>query len=353
MAGVSQFLRAGRLLEAVGELRRLQELIYAAIPAQKRVGRGITWVMQRLAGLYQAAAGDRQEVFDAGLELFEHLDGDDLLVGAPLFMLAASGEGRLAGTLPVFERAAAAEEWVVREFAAGAFRSLVRPCQAQVLPWLDGLAQAPDYRLRRFCAETLRPVAANRWLLQQPQVYLPVLQRMFGESHPYPRTSVGNNLSDLSRRQPELVFGLVAELAGRGSLDSSWIAYRACRNLVKKEPQRVLEARGWRPITTRTATTRQGWQRRPEQTAIRTLGGGGPAGTRAVGMRAGHCAMTVRESINPSRTVHSGGVMQQFTGANCRGYGMTSGRNSSRCRLTLPLWRWMVPCSEEFTKSRP
>lgn len=52
---------------------------------------------------------------------------------------------------------------------------------------------------------------------------------------------MGNNLSDLVRRQPELVYALVAELVETGEKNSYWIAYRACRNLVKQDPLRVMD----------------------------------------------------------------------------------------------------------------
>ena len=93
-------------------------------------------------------------------------------------------------------------------------------------------------------SESLRPVTDNRWIHDQPEYSLSVLRLMFAESHSYPRTSVGNNLSDLARRQPELVYGLVQELAASGDRNSYWIAYRACRNLVKKEPDRVMDLLG-------------------------------------------------------------------------------------------------------------
>jgi 3-methyladenine DNA glycosylase AlkC len=51
---------------------------------------------------------------------------------------------------------------------------------------------------------------------------------------------VGNNLSDLARHLPNLVFELVEELVASGDRNSYWIAYRACRNLVKKEPTKVM-----------------------------------------------------------------------------------------------------------------
>ena len=55
---------------------------------------------------------------------------------------------------------------------------------------------------------------------------------------------MGNNLSDLARRLPELVYGLVEELVASGDRHSYWIANRACRNLVKQEPIRVMDLLG-------------------------------------------------------------------------------------------------------------
>jgi 3-methyladenine DNA glycosylase AlkC len=55
---------------------------------------------------------------------------------------------------------------------------------------------------------------------------------------------VGNNLSDLARKNPELVYGIIEELVKAGDKNSCWIAYRACRNLVKEEPARVMDLLG-------------------------------------------------------------------------------------------------------------
>ena len=64
---------------------------------------------------------------------------------------------------------------------------------------------------------------------------------MFTESSAYPRTSVGNNLSDLARKNPDLIYNIVKDLVQNGNKNSYWIAYRACRNLVKKEPIKVMD----------------------------------------------------------------------------------------------------------------
>ena len=66
------------------------------------------------------------------------------------------------------------------------------------------------------------------------------MRNLYKEPSPYPRTSVGNNLSDLARRLPNVIYGLVEELVDCGDENSYWIAYRACRNLVKADPVKVL-----------------------------------------------------------------------------------------------------------------
>ena len=52
---------------------------------------------------------------------------------------------------------------------------------------------------------------------------------------------MGNNLSDLARQLPNLVYDLVKELVDSKDKNSYWIAHRACRNLVKKEPIIVMD----------------------------------------------------------------------------------------------------------------
>jgi len=121
------------------------------------------------------------------------------------------------------------------------FRKLIRAHPKEMKAFLIKLSKSNNPNLRRFAAETLRPVQENRWFYEQPGYPLSVLRRMFAESAPYPRTAVGNNLSDLARRLPELVYDLVKDLVSSGDRNARWIATRACRNLVKVDPDRVLD----------------------------------------------------------------------------------------------------------------
>jgi 3-methyladenine DNA glycosylase AlkC len=237
---IIQDLLDGRENHGIERLRALKEEIHAAIPEKLRIGRGITWVVERIS-LLLATQGHSDEKFrNLALSLYPQLKGDELLIGVSIFLMAEYGMRHPMETFGFFETAAQSGHWVVREFAAGAFRRIVGPNKDVVLPWLQKMARTTDPNQRRFASETLRPVTFNKWINQQPEYSLSVLMLLFKENHPYPRTSVGNNLSDLSRRQPELIFGVVKDLEATGDKNSYWIAYRACRNLVKKEPQRVM-----------------------------------------------------------------------------------------------------------------
>ena len=132
----------------------------------------------------------------------------------------------------------------MREFAASGFHKLIKPCREVAFPWLRQVAQSDKPNLRRFVSETLRPVTLNRWLQDEPETSLEILRLLFRESHPYPRTSVGNNLSDLARRNPKLILGIVKELVDSGDKNSYWIAYRACRNMVKESPEEIMDILG-------------------------------------------------------------------------------------------------------------
>jgi 3-methyladenine DNA glycosylase AlkC len=129
----------------------------------------------------------------------------------------------------------------MREIAQMLFRKLIARHPTEAREFLLRLSVSADAYPRRFAAETLRPVQENKWFYQHSDYPLSILRNMFKEPSPYPRTSVGNNLSDLARRLPDVVYDLVGELVDSGDENSYWIAYRACRNLVKVDPVRVMD----------------------------------------------------------------------------------------------------------------
>jgi len=226
---------------AIKHVRDVLELLYDNIPENKRISFGRVYTVQVLSRyLFSNLVEMNARVYEIGATLFEKSD-DFRSKGVALGILSSYGTNDYEKVLPFFEASASSTDWNMREFAQMFFRKLIQKWPDEIKEYLLKLTGFKDPNIRRFVSETLRPVKENRWLYKSPNYSLSILRNLFRESSEYPRTSVGNNLSDLARHLPDLVFGLVAELVGSGDHNSYWIAYRACRNLVKKEPIRVMD----------------------------------------------------------------------------------------------------------------
>ena len=217
----------------------LKEL-YGNIPENKRISFGIVYTVQVLSKyLFSSLVEINAEVYEISTALFEE-SRDFRSRGVALGILSFYGVDDYRTVLPFFEASASSADWNMREFAQMFFRKLIRKWPDEMKEYLLKLTGHSDPNIRRFVSETLRPVKENKWFYKSPNYSVPILRKLFKESAQYPRTSVGNNLSDLARNLPNLVFELVEELVASGDRNSYWIAYRACRNLVKKEPIKVM-----------------------------------------------------------------------------------------------------------------
>jgi 3-methyladenine DNA glycosylase AlkC len=224
----------------MGNIAPIVDELYANIPDNKRISYGIVHVIKTLSEyLYAHLVEKDAPVYQIASHIFEEAN-DFRSKGVSLGMLSYYGLGDYKKVLPSFESAAASSDWQMREFAQMFFRKLIAKHPDQMKEYLLKLVKSKDANIRRFVGETLRPVQENRWFYRNPDYPLAILRNMFRESSPYPRTSAGNNLSDLAKPHPALVYDLVKELVASGDKDSYWIAYRACRNLAKKDPIKVM-----------------------------------------------------------------------------------------------------------------
>lgn len=215
--------------------------LYNSIPDNKRISYGRVHVIKLLSQLiHEKLVEAEAPVFSISKKIFEQ-STDFWSAGVGLGLISFCGLDDYKSALPYFENAAASESWDVREFAQMFFRKLIKKYPDEMHTFLSKLTESENANVRRFVAETLRPVQENQWFYRKPEFSLGVLRKMFREHSVYPRTAVGNNLSDLARRLPELVLDIVRELVESGDKNSHWIAYRACRNLVKTEPIRVMD----------------------------------------------------------------------------------------------------------------
>lgn len=220
------------------------DALYANIPEKNRISYGRYYTIKLLAEkLYELLPKTHLSPFAFGKFLIEN-SNDFRIIATGLGLLAHYGRekpSQMRRALPFFKQAASHQQWETRECAAGFFQHFIKTFPNEIKPYLHELALSPDPLVRRFVSESLRPVTNNQWLYSQPEYSLSILRHLFSEPNAYPRTSVGNNLSDLARRLPDLVYDLVEELVLTGNKNAYWIAYRACRNLVKSNPRKVMD----------------------------------------------------------------------------------------------------------------
>ena len=229
---------------ATRNISQIIDELYADIPDNKRISYGIVFTIKLLSNyLYYYLFEIKVPVYPIASNIFNR-NKDFKSKGVALGMLSLYGLEDFQKVIPHFEVAAASSNWQLRELAQMFFRKLIKKYPDEAKEFLLQIVLSDDANIRRFAAETLRPVQENQWFYKNPEYPLAVLRNMFMESVPYPRTAVGNNLSDLARRLPELVYNLVEELVESGDKNSYWIAYRACRNLVKKQPNKVMDLLG-------------------------------------------------------------------------------------------------------------
>ena len=227
-----------------GELNKIIILIHSDIPDNKRISCG-RYSIARDVGLflYPLLKEKGIDIVELASKIFDDTGNDQFVRSLCTQLLSIYGDetGALNKVLPAFEKAASDENWILRECAAGFIRKLIIKFPDEMQIWYTMMVTSEDALQRRFAAESLRPVADNSWIKRNPDFAFSILERLFKEPNSYPRTSAGNNLSDWMRIDKNRTLEIVKRLANNGDKNSYWIAYRACRNLVKKEPLLVMD----------------------------------------------------------------------------------------------------------------
>ena len=229
------------------DLTGLIDQIRDDIPEKRRVSTGRYSIVKALGlKLYPLLEENEVVVMAFASEIFSLTETDPFIrsLAIQLICLYGSASADFETIKPTIEMAAGDEDWIVRECSSGFIRKLIKEYPDQIRSWYLEMVRSKDPNQRRFVSESLRPVVENRWFHKDPEYALAIIRHLFQESAPYPRTSVGNNLSDWMRVNEEITWPIVVELAQNGDKNSYWIAYRACRNLVKKEPLRVMDLLG-------------------------------------------------------------------------------------------------------------
>jgi 3-methyladenine DNA glycosylase AlkC len=231
---------ADELYELICEIRE-------DIPEKKRISYGRYSIIKELGlKLYPLLLNNNVDTYSFSLELFENDDFDQFVrsLGVQLISIYGLEEDNIKKVLHVFEKAADDTHWEIQECSAGFIRKIIKKYPIEMKKWYLIQAKSNYPNIRRFSSESIRPVADNIWFENNPDFCFSILKNLFNESDPYPRTSVGNNLSDWSKIDKKRVYDIIEKLVRTKDKNSYWIAYRACRNLVKTEPIKVMDILG-------------------------------------------------------------------------------------------------------------
>ena len=113
----------------------------------------------------------------------------------------------------------------------------------QMLKW----NKHPHDHVRRFSSEGCRPrlpwAMAIPALKKDPSPILPILENLKNDASLFVRKSVANNLNDIAKDHPQVVFELAKKWKGV-SKETDWIVKHGCRTLLQKADKNIYQLFG-------------------------------------------------------------------------------------------------------------
>ncbi|MHA2224305.1 MAG: DNA alkylation repair protein [Candidatus Hodarchaeales archaeon] len=225
----------------------LQERIYCMkekIPKKQRTGKGIVWVLRQLRKQVQNEIP--LSIQKKSLDLL--INGDDWQIRKFTAFIATNcclEEGYSELYVHFIRQCAVDSHFGVRESAQMAMRELLQFFRPQIHRIFEEWIIDDDQNLRRCVSESLRPVLVygKNWIRDEPDIAIALLKNLNMDPSLYVRKSVGNNLSDISRREPKLVLATLYNWLVENNYDKRtfFIARKACRNIIKEFPLEVNE----------------------------------------------------------------------------------------------------------------
>ncbi len=139
-------------------------------------------------------------------------------------------------------------KFVSCEFAVRPFYLKYRePMMEQTHKW----ANHPHFMVRRLASEGCRPRLpwgmGVPYLKKEPDLILPILDKLKDDPKEIVRRSVANNLNDISKDFPERVVEVAYQWKGE-SKEVDWVVKHACRTLLKQGHTKVMRLFGFGSI---------------------------------------------------------------------------------------------------------
>lgn len=218
--------------------------IKESIPPSQRTGKGIVWSLRQI----------RKEIIKEKVPLDVKKRSLEVLINSELWQIrhfasliatnCGTVEKKIHPYLSIIASAANDSHFGVRESAQMAMREFLQVFPDKILQLYDDeWLTHPEENIRRCVSESLRPVlvGGKNWIREEPREAIKRLKRLNSDPSVYVRKSVGNNLSDISRRYPDLIVTTLTNWLNENSYDkwTLFVARKACRNIVKSHPDEV------------------------------------------------------------------------------------------------------------------
>jgi len=129
-----------------------------------------------------------------------------------------------------------------------AIRPFIRKYPEKTMEKMFEWSKDPNTNVRRFSSEGCRPrlpwAMALPAFKKDPAPIIPILDNLKDDGSEFVGRSVANNLNDISKDNPEIMFDLCSSWYGE-SEETDWIIKHACRTLLKAGDKRAMMLFGY------------------------------------------------------------------------------------------------------------
>lgn len=130
-----------------------------------------------------------------------------------------------------------------------AVRPFIIQNQRKMMLQMKRWSKHKNFHVRRLASEGCRPRLPWAMALpdfkQNPDLILPILENLKQDSELYVRRSVANNLNDISKDHPKLIYDISKQWKGINT-EIDWLVKHACRTLLKKGDKKILQLFGYK-----------------------------------------------------------------------------------------------------------
>jgi len=235
--------------------KRYLKTEYETIPEKERIGKGLIYISKVVAkALYKFLKKKHLEIFKKSnigfdefvLKIIEVLEMDSGTLPFAIYLTSNLALDNFDITLEKIKKWASHDDWIIRECAGAPLVSSLKKNKQKIFKIYKEWVKSEDINLRRIVAETLRPLAVNKWLRDPAKndEVLEILTQLNHDESVYVRKSVGNNLKDLTKYMPKKILKLIEnwlkekdKLKIKEQNNLIWTIYQALRWLKDRNPE--------------------------------------------------------------------------------------------------------------------